>query len=195
MEPSLIIAAAARAYPGETVNGDGWAVERWDGGCRIAVLDGLGHGPDAAAATALGLAALAADPQLAPAAALRACHWAMRGSRGAAGLVATIDATTGVLTYAGCGNIEGRLVTSAGSRGLTSYRGILGVADRTIREETLHLSDPWLLALFSDGVVRGLELPLARRFTQRELDALAAESLTQWARSTDDATMVLVAGP
>jgi len=56
------LGAATRPYPGETANGDGWAAS-WDGdACRLTVVDGLGHGPMAAAATRAALDALAARP-------------------------------------------------------------------------------------------------------------------------------------
>lgn len=46
------IGVAERPHPAETVNGDAYAVH-WTGSgrdmtCRITVIDGLGHGPEAA---------------------------------------------------------------------------------------------------------------------------------------------------
>ena len=53
----VAIAVAARAYPGETVSGDAWQVD-WHGSvCRIALVDGLGHGSQAAVAASAAVAA------------------------------------------------------------------------------------------------------------------------------------------
>jgi len=49
-EDALVVAGVSRPYPGETVNGDAWAVHRHGGAGRIALVDGLGHGPEAAVA-------------------------------------------------------------------------------------------------------------------------------------------------
>jgi len=48
----ILIGIAERPYPGETVSGDAYAVHWVGDACRIAVIDGLGHGPEAAKASA-----------------------------------------------------------------------------------------------------------------------------------------------
>ena len=50
-QDSISIVAATRPHPHETLCGDLWTVQ-WaaDSSCRLAVIDGLGHGPVARAA-------------------------------------------------------------------------------------------------------------------------------------------------
>ena len=111
VEHPLAIAVAARPYPGETVNGDAWQVD-WDGDvCRIAVVDGLGHGPQAAAAALAATTHLADHPGRDPAAAVQGCHEALTGIRGAALLVARID--VGSRTVDVCRGGERRSATVA----------------------------------------------------------------------------------
>src|ERR1044071_4727239 len=97
----IVVSVASRPYPGERVNGDAHAVH-WTGAaageggnghgrCRIAVIDGLGHGPEAAAAAACAVSFLDEHPDLDPAEALRRSHVAMMGTRGAAISIARLD--------------------------------------------------------------------------------------------------------
>src|SRR4051812_14246067 len=123
----VTVVGASRTYPGETDNGDAWTADWHDGACRVAVIDGVGHGPLAAAAAQLAVRTLASQPHLLPAEALRLCHDALRGSRGAAISIAHIDAERGRLTYAGVGNVEARLWLGESWQRPISYRGIVGL--------------------------------------------------------------------
>jgi anti-sigma regulatory factor (Ser/Thr protein kinase) len=200
---SLRVGAASRPYPGESANGDGWAAT-WDGAaCRLTVVDGLGHGPEAAAATRAALDALAARPALAPGDALRACHVALGSTRGAAVSVARIEPTLHRLSFAGVGNVEARLWAN-GPAGRASrpiaYRGIVGTALPTVRVAEYDLADGWLLILHTDGVSARFELDPAGSGTSPgggggiDPQALAETLLARWGRQTDDATAVVATG-
>ena len=188
--PSITIAVASRPHPTETVNGDTWAIDWHDGACRIAVVDGLGHGPQAAAAALAARQALAAHPDLLPAAALVLLHTALRGTRGAAISIAHVDLATGSLTYAGVGNVEARLWQAGKAQRLLAFRGIVGSTLPTVRPVTCPLAAPWLLALHTDGVSARFELEAT---APAALQAAADDLLARWGRATDDATIVLAA--
>src|SRR3954447_25696807 len=96
----ILVVAATRPYPTEVENGDVWHVDWQSKGCRIAVIDGLGHGPQAAAASANARDALRAPPEAHPVEALRLCHEALRGTRGAAIGIVTIAPALSQLIYA-----------------------------------------------------------------------------------------------
>jgi serine phosphatase RsbU (regulator of sigma subunit) len=192
-DQTVSVAVATRAFPGESVSGDAWQVD-WDGpACRIAVIDGLGHGPMAAAAAAQATGALAADPTMDPVAAIRSCHDALTGTRGAAMLVVRIDVPAGLLTLAGVGNVEARLWQESRGTRLMTDRGIVGSTMPRMRPIDLDLNGPWLLVIHTDGV--------SGRFSVEELLDAGTEAkslpdavLARWGRATDDAT-VLVAQP
>jgi serine phosphatase RsbU (regulator of sigma subunit) len=183
---------AARPYPGETVNGDGWAINWHEAVCRIALIDGLGHGPEAAAATARAVEELQAQPQLAPAEALRRCHAALRSLRGAAMSVARVDLTAQQLTFAGIGNVDARLVQGAAETRLTPYRGIIGSVIPTIRSVALPLTAAWLLVLHTDGVSNRFALEEMPDWHRCEPQILVEATLQEWGRQTDDATVLVV---
>jgi serine phosphatase RsbU (regulator of sigma subunit) len=189
----VTVAVAARPYPGETVSGDAWQIDWHESVCRIALIDGLGHGSQAAAAALAAVAALAAEPALDPVDAVHRCHDALAGTRGAALLVASVDVSRGQLIVAGAGNVEARLFQDSGAKHLMTDRGIVGSALPRVRPVEMTLAPKWLLLLYTDGI--------KRRFDPQPLleaaaggDGLAQAVLAGWARATDDAT-VLVAQP
>jgi hypothetical protein len=187
----VVVAAAGRPRPGEAISGDAWAVD-WHGGvCRIAVVDGLGHGPEAAAAAQAALKALQAQPDLDPAEALRLCHRALAGTRGAAISVAAIDLVAARLTYAGVGNIEAHLRQRGQRQRPIAYRGIVGYALPTIRPAEFTLEADWLLVMHTDGVSARLDLDCLVEFTDRQPQALADAALRRVRQQTDDATVVV----
>ncbi|MFN8559186.1 MAG: SpoIIE family protein phosphatase [Dehalococcoidia bacterium] len=145
-------AGASRPYPGMPVCGDAWLVTHHDGACRIAVIDGLGHGAGAAAAAAAAVDALRGRPDLQPAEALALCDRAVAGTRGAAASIAWLDPAAGRLIYAGLGNVEARLWTDAGERRPVGARGIVGMYRRSVRPMELSLAPQWLFVMYSDGI-------------------------------------------
>jgi phosphoserine phosphatase RsbX len=188
---ALNIATATRPYPGEIANGDQVQVDWHADGCRIAVIDGLGHGPDAQADAELAAATLARYPELPLDEALRACHLALRSRRGAAISMAGVDLKRRLLTFAGIGNVEARLWQPDRTERLTAFRGIVGVAMRSVRLFQIPLAQTWKLILHTDGI--------SARFDNSafagtgDLEGLAQGILDRWGRERDDATVVLVA--
>jgi serine phosphatase RsbU (regulator of sigma subunit) len=175
------------------VSGDAWQVD-WDGGvCRIAVVDGLGHGPQAATAALAATADLAAHPARDPVAAIQGCHEALTGTRGAALLVARVDLRVRQLTIAGVGNVEAQLWQNGRTQHLMSDRGIVGSVLPRIRPVALTLDADWLLLMYTDGIRNRFDLGAVRE-TAADGRGCAEALLAGWSRPTDDAS-VLVAQP
>jgi serine phosphatase RsbU (regulator of sigma subunit) len=193
-EHAIAIGVASRPHPAETVNGDAYAVH-WVGEvCRITVIDGLGHGPEAAEASARAVAVLDGHPELDPAEALRRCHDGLIGTRGAAMSIARLDLAKGELVYAGIGNVEAHLWQNGRHERLIAYRGIVGSAMRTIRPFTIRLAADWTLLMHSDGVSARADLEALGLSAPWDPEALAEAALAQYGRSHDDA-LALVALP
>ncbi|HEY8286544.1 MAG TPA: SpoIIE family protein phosphatase, partial [Chloroflexota bacterium] len=187
----IAIGGASRPYPGETANGDAWTVQ-WHGRtCRVAVIDGLGHGSAAAAAAARATDVLVAHPALSPEDAILACHLALHGTRGAVLSVAAINLDAGELTYAGVGNVEAQFWQGGQTQRLIAYRGIVGVTLPTVRSLLVPLEREWLLLLHTDGVSARFAMESLPEFTDPGPSSLAAAVLTGWSRKTDDATVVV----
>jgi serine phosphatase RsbU (regulator of sigma subunit) len=192
-ERPIAIAVAARPFPGETVSGDACQVD-WDGEvCRIAVIDGLGHGSQAAAAALAAITDLAAHPTRDPAAAILGCHDMLKGTRGAALLVVRVDVGAGQLTFAGVGNVEAQLWQDGRTQHLLSDRGIVGSVLPRLRPISMVLGGDWRLLMYTDGIRNRFDLSALRETAVGGHDCAEA-ILNTWSRQTDDAT-VLVAQP
>ncbi len=189
--PPLLIAAVTRPCAGETVSGDSWAIDYSDELCRVAVIDGLGHGPDAAHAAALARESLAAEPALSPSQALARCHQALHYSRGAAISIVTIDQGRNCLAFVGVGNVD-VVVWRGRSQRLIAQRGIVGAAIPTLRPIEIELAPGWLLILHTDGVSARFELTSALIDDPGGVQAIAEALVERWGRTTDDATAVVV---
>jgi anti-sigma regulatory factor (Ser/Thr protein kinase) len=185
-------AGVALAAPGELVSGDGWAVSPSGDQVSVMVVDGLGHGPDAAQVADSALREFDARPAGTPAAVLGRLHEALRGTRGAAAAVASLDAAAGSIVFAGAGNIAGRIISGTEDRSLLSQHGTVGVQVR--RTQDLHY--PWpdhaILVLHSDGVATRWTLEGSAGLLRCDLAVIAAWLIRDHSRGRDDATVVVI---
>lgn len=184
---------ATRALPGEVRSGDDHFVAETTTGWLLAVADGLGHGPEAAAASTAFVEVLQRHIEEQPVGLIRLCHEALRNTRGSAATVVTIDRRRCLLSWAGVGNVEGVIRHAHPAASPTEYitmrGGIVGYRIPGLQPATLQLLDGDILVLATDGIdgdfVRAIGL------TQPP-EKLAGYILAHFARPTDDA-LVLVA--
>lgn len=192
----ITVGVATRPHPRESENGDGWTMHERGDVWRLAVIDGLGHGPLAAKAATAAKTVLDGAPDLDPVESIRRCHPVLTGTRGAAVSVASLNVRRGRLIYAGVGNVEARLRIGDDDRSLVSFRGIVGGAVPTVRPFELELPPAnWIFIMHSDGVSARFNLERAiAEIDHLNPQSLADALLAAQARLTDDAT-VLVAMP
>jgi anti-sigma regulatory factor (Ser/Thr protein kinase) len=176
--------------PGQDACGDGWAVAGVPGAERVLVVDGLGHGPDAArvAVEAARVFRLHAAGQ--PAEILERMHQALRSTRGGAAAVLAIDGAAGELRFAGVGNISASVSVGAESRSMMSHNGIVGHEMRKVQEISYPCPPGALLILHSDGITSRWALERYPGLTARDPAVLAAILLRDALRGTDDATVL-----
>jgi len=125
--------------PGESACGDSWSVDLHPGRSKVMVVDGLGHGPDAAEAARLAIRAFNSHVRETPTRIIERMHDALRSSRGAAVAVAEIDAESGSIQYAGVGNISGAVVSGSETKSMISHSGTVGHQLHKVQEFTY----PW----------------------------------------------------
>jgi hypothetical protein len=174
----------------ESESGDQYLVSPMgDGAVLVAVVDGLGHGPEAASAAKTAIAVLEAGHDRELSARLLRCHEHLRNTRGVVlslGLFAT-----GSLTWLGVGNVDGVLLRSGlGAPEQLLVRG--GVVGRRLPS----------LALSRLTVARGDTLIIATdgirsRFAEDPSVGLAAPPraeriLADHGKETDDALVLVV---
>jgi negative regulator of sigma-B (phosphoserine phosphatase) len=185
--------AAGRPLAGEDRSGDDALVVADEGRALVAAIDGVGHGPLAAEAAEVAVAALRQDPWDDVATLARRCHAALRPTRGAAvGLAAFRDA--GSLTWLGVGNISGRLVSRGAlsppdGRWLVSLSGVAGDEDLPpLRPAEIPVRRGDVLILATDGIDAGFGDDVVATGTCEEI---AGRVLRDFARATDDALVVV----
>jgi phosphoserine phosphatase RsbX len=183
---------AAATMPGETESGDRYWAGSGSNGMIFAVIDGLGHGPAAAAASAIAIAALARhvdDPLIEV---LRRCHESLRGSRGVAMSIASFNTEDAMLTWIGVGNVEGALLhrdPALPSDKLLLRNGVVGSHLPILRAEKLPVRSGDILTMVTDGVTVE-HLPLVAM--DGHIESMADGILASACKGTDDA-LVLVA--
>ena len=189
---SFEFAGVAVPFPGERVCGDAWAYHRDRDRIVVLLVDGLGHGPDAADAAAEAVKTFAKHAAHGPGAILARVHDALKKTRGAAGAVAEIERGTKTLTYAGVGNTSGVMLSAQVSRNLVSHNGTLGMLAPKIQEFRVEWPDDALLILHSDGVNSKWDLSSYSGLLARHPAVIGGALLRDFRRQRDDASVVVV---
>ena len=140
---------------GETLSGDVVFVQPHGDGVFAAVVDVLGHGPEAHRLGVQLIAELSGWlPEVTtptPQDAITVLHESARGTRGAAAAIAWLDIRTLEGWVAGVGNVRCRLF-GAVTRTFEFGDGVLGQRVRTPRPVSFVLRPSDVMILFSDGV-------------------------------------------
>ena len=186
-------AVGAAPHPGEHVLGDAYLVHEFQGGTLLAVVDGIGHGPDAAAVAQIAISILAANAASPVAALISQCHARLRGTRGATMTVASFDLSRKELSWAGVGDVAGTLLRldPAGrcrEVNLLVRSGLIGTVLPTLQIQITPVTDGDVVILATDGVGPGFRTAY---HPTREPRDIAHRIIHEFGRGNDDA-LVLV---
>jgi serine/threonine protein phosphatase PrpC len=185
---------AGFALAGEAESGDLHLVKPVPVGVLVAVVDGLGHGAEAAQAARAAVTTLdqhAPEPVLEL---VERCHQALGRTRGAVMSLAVLDHHTRTMTWLGIGNVEGVLLSAdpanrAARASLVTRGGIVGRQLPPLRAATVPVFSGDTLLFASDGIKRGFADGLSVDAPPQQL---ANQILASHGKGTDDA-LVLVA--
>ena len=189
----LDIGAVCLPMAGETACGDGWAVVQSADRAVILLVDGLGHGPNAAEAADTAIAAFQAASGGAPAEIVAGLHQSLRSTRGAALAVAEVTPTADGATvrYCGVGNTAAALLSAVDApRTLPSMNGTAGLQVRTMHEVTLPWTRGNVLALHTDGITTRWRADAYRGILTHHPTVLATALQRDHTRGRDDATVL-----
>lgn len=188
------LGALTTPKPGQECFGDAWAVGERDGVLTALVVDGVGHGPQAAEASRLAVGHLYDHLGEAPEETMAGMHRALRGSRGAVAGVARIDAAAGTLCWAGVGNIAGQLAVPGDEkvRRFVSHGGTLGHAADRIQAFEHPCPAGSMVVLCSDGVATSWSLDDHPGLAARHPAVVAGVLHRHHRRGRDDATVLVV---
>lgn len=185
---------SSRPIQGEVVSGDLEVVAPFPGGVLAAVIDGLGHGPDAASAAHRAGVLLAAEAGRPVQALVDLCHAALCGTRGAVLTIASIDASGSALSWIGVGNVDAVLWRADRGDGvlreaIVPRNGVVGFHLPPLRVVTLPISPGDMLVFATDGVRHGFasDSPLPAT-AQEHADYILGE----YGKVTDDALVLVI---
>lgn len=188
--PMLDVGVVCLPVHGEQECGDAWAMQTHLDVTSILLADGLGHGPDAAIASALAVSIFEKNARCSPAELLALIHDGLRETRGAAVAVAELSLASGSLRYAGLGNISGLIVSDDKARHLVSKPGTAGQVAGNI----IQFSTPWpkdgLLVLHSDGISTHWALMDYPGLSQKHPALIAGVLYRDYKNVRDDSTVI-----
>jgi anti-sigma regulatory factor (Ser/Thr protein kinase) len=176
---------------GETMCGDAWGVRRHGEKITVLLADGLGHGPFAASASEAASLMLVDHPDSTAAEMLRHAHLGLQETRGAAVGVACIHGNLAMATFAGVGNIAGRILQDGKSHHLISHNGIVGSNLRKVQEFISPWSSDSLLIMHSDGLKTRWDIDQYPGLAQLYPALIAAVLYRDFNRANDDTTVLV----
>jgi anti-sigma regulatory factor (Ser/Thr protein kinase)/type III secretion system FlhB-like substrate exporter len=179
------------AAVGETMSGDAWDIRIEDEKATIVVADRLGHGLEAADASATELEAVGKQHG-SPSAALGHARSYMRLPRDAAVAAAEVNARAGTVVFAGAGNIAGRIISAAKQKDLVSQPGTLGAQARALHEISYSWPDHSIVVLHSDGLSSDWNLSNVAGLLQCDPAVIAGWLLRDYTRGADDVSVVVL---
>jgi serine phosphatase RsbU (regulator of sigma subunit) len=151
VEALLEHSSLIRPCQGEWVSGDAVVIRPLEKGIFAAIVDVLGHGPEAHELALVIDAYLARHGSSDVSSLMTRLHQQVKGSRGAAVGLCAIDAAASRVVYVGTGNTVLRRFGKTDTR-LVSQDGVLGQNMRTPLPQTLQLEPGDVIVLYTDGV-------------------------------------------
>lgn len=189
--PYLEAFAYIRPHMGERVSGDTAVIASHENRVLLAVIDALGHGPEAHAVAAVAERYLIDRWAPDPLATLQGLANELSGSRGAAAGIAVVDFYQRRVTYVGVGNTVLR-VFGAQPKRLVSAEGILGERYRTPSCQAISLWTDALFVMYTDGVSDRMTVRQSELQGRRSCSHLARSLVDQFGKDHDDATCLVV---
>ena len=185
---------AGVALPGFSESGDRHMFQPFDGGALVAVMDGLGHGPEAAAAAVAACSILESNAGENVISLVQRCHDALKNTRGATISLASFNFRDSLMTWTGVGNVQGIFLRADKTRNdreesLLLRPGVVGSHLPSLQAAVLPVSPGDSLAFATDGVESSFDYSAVRC----QPPGRAAETiLARHAKGKDDA-LILVA--
>jgi phosphoserine phosphatase RsbX len=179
--------------PGQGESGDHHVICCNRNGILVAVIDGIGHGEEAANASKAAAALLKSSADEPIISLVERCHEKLRATRGVVLSLACIDREHGMMTWLGVGNVQGVLMRADAKKGnvresLLLRAGVVGSQLPALQATVLPIVRGDTLFFATDGVRSDFSVTLsARENPQRAADRI----LEQYRSGTDDALVVV----
>jgi hypothetical protein len=173
---------------GQIESGDAYLVTPIRDGVLLAVVDGAGHGSDAAKAARLAIETLNKHAGESEISLIRRCHERLRGTRGAVLGLMTIHRIESTVTWLGVGNVEGALLRDSPSvnprvETMLLRPGVAGYRLPVLQPVRMPIAQGDLLILITDGIRHDF----VREFSSEDQPVKIAEYISSnfWRRADD----------
>jgi serine phosphatase RsbU (regulator of sigma subunit) len=190
-EAALSHGGCVRPCQGEDVSGDVYVVRDLENALFVAIVDVLGHGPEAHELARLIDAYLTRYGSADVAGLVQRLHQHLKGTRGAAAGLCAVHAGNGRVDYVGVGNTVLRRFGDRETR-LVSRDGVLGHTMRTPLQQTLDLSPGDVLVFYTDGVSDRFTIDAYPGILHHPPADIAHNVVARFGKNFDDATCVAV---
>lgn len=180
--------------PGESVCGDSWMMLS-DANCAqqtILISDGLGHGLGAYEASQTALNTFQQHQEKDIVTLFKCLHKALHKTRGSAIAIAHLDWAQQTLSFAGIGNVEGKLLTQPKNYTLLSQSGIVGHEFRHIQIHTYKITNSSTLILYSDGMKNRWNVESYPGLIMKHPSLIAGVLYRDHKRGRDDTTVIVL---
>ncbi len=193
-ENALACGVATRAVRGEGTSGDQHLIQPSREGMLVAVVDGLGHGSEAAEAARTAVTTLKHHAGESVVSLIKRCQAKLVGTRGVVVSIASFNVVDSTMTWLGVGNVEGVLVHAKTSRTpdkdfLLLGRGVVGGQLPNLQAFVVPVVNGDTLAFATDGVTSNFRDEINVSEPPQEI---ADRVLSGHGKDSDDA-LVLVA--
>jgi negative regulator of sigma-B (phosphoserine phosphatase) len=183
---------AVRAAPGESNSGDSYLVEADSRGVIVGVVDGIGHGQEAAHAATAAVNALRGQGSSSVGSLMQRCHEALVGTRGVVMSLASFTESDHTMAWIGVGNVEAVLVRADPLKyprreSLLCRGGVVGYQLPIVWTAVLNVSPGDTVILATDGVRSGFADGLTLGEAPQQI---ADRIMAEYARGTDDALVL-----
>jgi negative regulator of sigma-B (phosphoserine phosphatase) len=192
--PLIESGIACLTMPGQSQSGDRHLVQPYINGLIVAVVDGLGHGEQAAVAADLAVTTLINHAHESVIALVKRCHDALRDTRGVVMALALFNEQDRTLTWMGIGNVEGLVLRAEGSphsrhEYLLLRGGVVGDQLPSLSASIIPLMQGDTLVFTTDGIRGGFAKDLS---ASDKPQVMADRILAKYSKDSDDA-LVFVA--
>ncbi|HEY3645012.1 MAG TPA: SpoIIE family protein phosphatase [Gammaproteobacteria bacterium] len=190
-------ASASFTLPGQDECGDRQTVVSTSDSAVAAVIDGVGHGTEAAEAAERAVATVRLGIDAGGIIdMLKRCHTSLTGSRGAVMNLACFDQKQGTLTWLGIGNVEGRLLLRNKDKDSGYVRqhlllrpGVVGQRLPSLQVTVSRVQPGDLLIFATDGVAPDFADNIRIDSTVGEI---ANGIISRYCKKTDDALALVI---
>jgi hypothetical protein len=181
------VASFARPCLGERVSGDTVVIEHREDILFLAIVDALGHGPEANAVANRAERFLRNGWSSDILDTLQRLHSELKGTIGAAAGLCLVDSVSRDVRYTGIGNTVLRTFGSQATR-LISTDGIIGSRFRTPALQAAPLNESGIMLLYTDGVSDRFDVEQYPQMRYHSASAIAHKIVASFGKPYDDAT-------